>query len=63
MHGKRFRALLETDAGGFLEARLQDNVIVRVQGDRSLLGRRATVEITETKSWILIGKIIELEKE
>ncbi|MBQ3133529.1 MAG: tRNA (N6-isopentenyl adenosine(37)-C2)-methylthiotransferase MiaB [Clostridia bacterium] len=61
MLGKRFRALLETDAGGFIEARLPDNVIVRVQGDNALLGRRAIVEITETKSWILIGKIVELE--
>ncbi|MBP3936519.1 MAG: tRNA (N6-isopentenyl adenosine(37)-C2)-methylthiotransferase MiaB [Clostridia bacterium] len=60
LHGKRFRALLETDAGGFMEARLPDNVIVRVQGDPSLLGRRAIVEITETKSWILIGKIVEI---
>ena len=60
MMGKRFRALLETDAGGFIEARLPDNVIVRVQGDRALLGHRAIVEITETKSWILIGNIVEI---
>ncbi len=60
MMGKRFRALLETDAGGFIEARLPDNVIVRVQGDRALLGHRAIVEITETKSWILVGNIVEI---
>ncbi len=57
MVGKTLKALIETEAGAFLEARLPDNVIVRVEGDASLIGRHAMVEITEAKSWILIGEI------
>ncbi len=57
MVGKTYKALIETEAGAFLEARLPDNIIVRVQGDASLIGKHALVEVTEAKSWILIGNI------
>ncbi len=60
MVGKSYKALIETQAGGFLEARLPDNIIVRVQGEESLLGRHAIVKITEAKSWILVGDIQEV---
>ncbi len=60
MVGKTYKALIETEAGAFLEARLPDNVIVRVQGDASLIGKHALVEVTEAKSWILIGSIKEV---
>lgn len=60
MVGKTLKALIETEAGAFLEARLPDNVIVRVEGDASLLGHHAMVEITEAKSWILIGQIKQI---
>ena len=60
MVGKTYKALIETEAGAFLEARLPDNVIVRVQGDASLIGKHALVEVTEAKSWILIGNIKEV---
>ncbi len=58
--GSTHRALLENACDGFLEARLPDNVIVRVDGDPALCGRYATVEITQAKSWILLGRICEV---
>ncbi len=57
MVGQTKKALLETAVGDFLEARLPDNVIVRVKGDPSWIGRHATVKITQAKSWILLGEI------
>ncbi len=59
--GTTQRALVETDAEGYLEARLPDNSIVRVQGDASLIGRYATVRITEARSWIMTGDILSVE--
>ena len=60
MVGNTYRALLEQAAEGFLEARLADNVIVRVVGDPTLIGRYATVKITGARSWILEGTIENL---
>lgn len=60
MVGTTHRALLENACDGFLEARLPDNVIVRVDGDPALCGRYANVEITQSKSWILFGRIREV---
>ena len=52
------RTLIETDAGDYLEARLPDNAVVRVQGDPSLIGEYANVKITGARSFILTGEII-----
>lgn len=60
MVGTVHTALLENDAGDYLEARLPENVVVRVEGDASLLGKRAKVEVTDARSWILLGRIIEV---
>lgn len=57
MVGKTLRALIEKAEDGFLEARLPDNVIVRVDGDASLVGRYADVTVTEARSWIMNGTI------
>ena len=57
--GTTQRALLETDAGEFLEARLAENSIVRVKGDPARLGEYATVRITGARSYIVTGEIIE----
>ena len=54
------RALIETAADGYLEARLPENSIVRVQGGPELVGRHAQVRITSAKSWILTGDIQEM---
>ncbi|HIW73999.1 MAG TPA: tRNA (N6-isopentenyl adenosine(37)-C2)-methylthiotransferase MiaB [Firmicutes bacterium] len=60
MVGRTCRALIETAADGYLEARLPENLVVRVEGDPSLVGRRAVVEITAARSWILLGRIAQL---
>ncbi len=59
--GTRQRALLETEGEGYLEARLPENSIVRVQGDPSLIGRYAVVEIQEARSWVMNGTILSVE--
>ncbi len=56
--GTEQRALLESDAGEFLEARLPENSIVRVQGDPARIGESVTVRITGARSFILTGEII-----
>ena len=57
MVGTRHRALIEQQADGYLEARLPDNEIVRVTGDAEI-GTYVEVEITEARSWILMGRIV-----
>ena len=57
--GTTQRALLETDAGEFLEARLAENSVVRVKGDPARLGEYVTVRITGARSYIVTGEIIE----
>ena len=57
MVGQTRRALIEAAADDYLEARLPENVVVRVPGDPALVGRRADVEITAARSWILSGQI------
>ena len=55
--GTTQRALLEAEAGDYLEARLPDNSIVRVQGDPARIGEFVTVRITGARSYILTGEI------
>lgn len=56
--GTEQRALLESDAGEYLEARLPENSIVRVQGDPARIGESVTVRITGARSFILTGEIV-----
>ncbi len=55
------RALIENAAQGYLEARLADNSVVRVQGDAALLGCYSTVRINDARSWVMTGEIISVE--
>ncbi|MGI6264016.1 MAG: tRNA (N6-isopentenyl adenosine(37)-C2)-methylthiotransferase MiaB [Acutalibacteraceae bacterium] len=55
--GQTRRALLEKAENGIIEARLHDNVVVRVPGEESLVGRWADVTINEARSWIVSGAI------
>ena len=55
--GMTRHALIETDSGGFLEARLPENIIVRVDGPAEWVGCDAEVTITEAKTWILYGRV------
>ncbi len=57
--GTTQRALLETDAGEFLEARLAENSVVRVQGDPARIGEYVTVRITGARSYIVTGEIVD----
>ena len=57
MVGQTRRALLESAEDGRLEARLPENIVIRVEGDPALVGRRADVEITGARSWVLYGRI------
>jgi tRNA-2-methylthio-N6-dimethylallyladenosine synthase len=59
--GTTHRALIETKGDGYLEARLSDNSVVRVEGDESLLGKHAQVEIIAARSFIVQGVIKEIE--
>ncbi|MDD3693386.1 MAG: tRNA (N6-isopentenyl adenosine(37)-C2)-methylthiotransferase MiaB [Oscillospiraceae bacterium] len=60
MVGTHSRALIENAGDEYLEARLSDNSVVRVQGDKSLVGRWALVEITSSGNWILNGRIVSV---
>ncbi len=62
MVGTCQRALLEGQGDGYLEARLPENSVVRVQGDASLIGRYAWVRITDARSWIMHGEITQIEE-
>ncbi len=57
MVGQIRRALLEREENGVVEARLPENIVVRVPGTAADTGRFADVEITEARSWILQGRI------
>ncbi len=58
--GKSFRVLIESEEDGYLQTRAADNTVIRVNGDPSLVGRDALVEITGSKHWILLGNIVQI---
>lgn len=60
MVGSTRRALIENAGEGFLEARLSENIVVRVDGGPDMIGKIAMVEITGARSWILTGEITEV---
>ncbi len=59
--GTEQRALLETAAEGYLEARLADNSIVRVVADPALIGRYATIHVDDARSWVMHGTLRSVE--
>lgn len=61
MVGTHRRALIESAGDGFLEARLPENVVVRVAGDPAWIGRYAQITVTAAKSWIAEGEIDSVE--
>ena len=60
MCGQVLRALVESEADGFFEARLFDNQVVRVQTDRENIGKWVDVKIKESTNWILNGEIVKI---
>ena len=60
--GKNFKVLVDgksTRDAGFLGGRMEDNTIVNFKGQDHLYGKIVTVKITGSKSFYLMGKILE----
>ncbi len=58
--GRRFLALVEEQPkAGVLNARTLDNQIIELEGEKDLIGKFVTAEITDGRTWILKGKIIK----
>ena len=60
MKGKQYRVLVEekNENSGLLSARTEGNVIIEFEGEDKLIGSFVTVEVTEPKTWVLKGKLI-----
>lgn len=60
MKGKIYRVLVEEKAKqqGVLCGRTQGNIIIEFEGDESLIGSFCLVKVTEPKTWILKGEIV-----
>ena len=60
MYGKTVRVLAEEiDDKGNVSGRTQGNVIIIFPADKSIVGQFCNVRITECKTWILKGELIE----
>lgn len=57
MVGSVRTALIEKKENGYLEARLPENIVIRVDEGEASVGDYAQVEITAARSWILMGRI------
>ena len=58
MLGQVRRALLEQRQEDYIEARLPENIVIRVPDEGQELGCYANVRITGARSWILFGEIV-----
>lgn len=61
--GTTHRVLIESEGDGFLEARLPENSVVRVEGSPELIGKHAMVEITAARSFVVQGVIQSVEND
>ena len=58
MVGKTYRVLVEpNEKEGWLTGRTEGNISIDFEGDASLIGEFADIEVTEAKTWILYGRI------
>ncbi len=57
--GTTHRALVENVREDYMEARLQDNCVVRVPVDETLVGMYVNVKITAARSFIVHGEIVK----
>ena len=58
MVGNTYRVLVEpNDKEGWLTGRTGGNISIDFEGDPSLIGQFADVQVTQAKTWILYGKI------
>ena len=60
MVGSRERVLIESvkEKTNELNARTSGNIIVELEGDKSLIGTFQEVKITQARNWILKGELI-----
>ena len=58
MVGQTYRVLVEpNEKEGWLTGRTSGNISIDFEGDSSLIGQFADVEVTEAKTWILFGRL------
>jgi tRNA-2-methylthio-N6-dimethylallyladenosine synthase len=58
MVGNTYRVLVEpNEKEGWLTGRTGGNISIDFEGDPSLIGQFADVQVTQAKTWILYGKI------
>lgn len=60
MVGKELKVFVESKnkKENTLNARTEGNILVELEGEESLVGKFVKAKITDSKSWILIGKVI-----
>lgn len=61
MKDKTYRVLVEEKGrkDGFLSGRTQGNIIIEFPADESLIGTFQYVTVTEPKTWILFGELVD----
>ena len=57
--GTVHRARIEAAADAMLDARLPENIVVRLPGDPALVGQAVAVRITRAHHWSLSGELAE----
>ena len=57
--GKTLRVLIDGVEDELLTARTDGGRLVRIRGDKALLGQFARVEITDATTWSLVGRVAE----
>ncbi|MBR7092641.1 MAG: tRNA (N6-isopentenyl adenosine(37)-C2)-methylthiotransferase MiaB [Clostridia bacterium] len=60
MVGQQRTVLIEGRSGDYLEGRLPENKIVRLNGEDALIGKQAVVRITSAGNYLLAGEICEI---
>ena len=60
--GTEQRALLETAEEGYIQARLADNSVVRLEVDATHIGRYASIRIDDARSWVMHGTVLSIEE-
>lgn len=63
MNGKFYRVLVEEKGRkeGYLSGRTEGNIIIEFPADESLIGSFRTVKVTEPKTWIVFGELINVD--
>ena len=57
--GRRYRVLVDGTEGELLTARTEGGRLVRLAGDKALVGQFREVEITGSTTWSLTGDFVD----